>query len=155
MEEDNKKLVFNENSHTYETFELPEINKGNSYTIKWVPAPLNAPALPPPPASESASLAQAQDVPIEPVELVEPPASADAPALPSLSIPDIDITTPLSPPLTPPANLGALLFSELGDEDPKDMDVNSDNASAEDLPSKMGMLNTACESFCFYSTFCN
>ncbi len=155
MEADDEKLVFDENSHTYETFELPETDKGDSYTIKRVPAPLDVPAVPPPPAPESASLAQAQDVPMQPAELVEPPTSADASPLPPPVIPDIDITTPSSPPLAPPADVGALLFGDIGDQDSKDMEIDSDNMSAEDLPAKMGMLNTACESFRFHSTLCN
>lgn len=155
MEADDEKLVFDENSHTYEMFDLPEIDEGDSYTIKRVTAPLDAPAVPPLPAPESASLAQAQDVPMQPAELVEPLTSADTSPLPPAVVPDIDITTPSSPPLPPPADVGALLFADIGDQDPKDMDVNSDNMSAEELPAKMGLSNTACESFRFQSTLCN
>ncbi len=136
-------------------FDLPDNDQGNSYTIKQVPAPLDAPAVPPLPTPDSASLTQAQDVPMQSAELVEPPTSTDAPSLPPSAVPDIDITLPSSPPLAPPADVGALLFSDIGDQDPKDMDVDLDNASAKYFPAKMGMLNTACESFHFYSTFCN
>ncbi len=158
-EADNEKLVFDVNKFVPQVYKLPDIDEGDKYTIKrkavqvpeqaQVETSLKAPSV----ALDPPSL-EAQDVPMQPVKPSS--TSLDAPAgnsPPSPSIPSLNVLLPSSPPLAPPADSTLPLLSNIGEENPVDMEIETEPSSADDLQEKLQHLNTACKSLSFASTY--
>ncbi len=89
---------------------------------------------------------------------VKPVAALDItpPCTPPLSIPEVNMTSPLSPLMYPLAKLAPPLFSDIGAQGATAMDLDTDTTSAEGLPDKMEKLNATCGSiFLLFLLFLN